>query len=253
MSRALDCGMSPFGSSHLNYIPVANASEPAGSVLHRRAWEDALFIGDFLANTKWQQIAVPPWDPAAVSLEIQNLENLMHLSLDELVMLTIFNEAVDFTPRFENVCLYDGHSHPRTYRMVQTVSQIGWFVVQHFKNKHKRLRPSQVDPHKIRPLIRVPSHPSYPSGHATQSLLVGLLLQHVIGLNQNAKLFQRIDEVALDIAVNRERAGVHYPSDSEAGRNLGQEIFEMFLARADVNASLGAALEEARAEWQNES
>jgi hypothetical protein len=245
MGRSQDCGMSPYANVPQNFLALANASEPAGSVLHRSAWKDACLIGNFLATADWQNIKVEDLTTVNDAQDIADLKKTMQQHLSDDVLMNIYGEAVDFTPRFENVCLYDGHSHPKTYRLTQTVSQIGWFVVQYFKEKHHRLRPSQVAPLEIRPLIKVPSHPSYPSGHATQSRLVGLVLIDIIGLKAGDPLDDRIREVYDDIGENRERAGVHYTTDTEAGRKLAKDVYGMI--RED--AKLAAAIDEAKKEW----
>jgi acid phosphatase (class A) len=177
--------------------------------------------------------------------EILALKSTMEQTLTDDVLMNIYGEAVDISPRFENVCLYDGHSHPKTYRLTQTVSQIGWYVVQHNKEKFKRTRPSIVAPHLIRPLIKVPSHPAYPSGHAIQSKLIGMILIEVMGSNTSDLLKDRIEEVYLDIGENRERAGVHYPSDTAAGQKLAYDVFQLI----GDDTKLLAAIEAAKEEW----
>ena len=250
MSRAQDCGMSPYGTMHQNYIPIGNAFEPPNSVLHRSAWQDAVLIAGFLAEGKWQDKKPARWEDDQVEGEIEEMVRKMdQVPMNRGTELDIHNEAVDFTPRFENVCLFDGHSHPRTYRLVQTVSQIGWFVVQYFKDEFKRLRPSRVDARKIHPIIRVPSHPSFPSGHATQSRLVGRALIDIMGLQDadpsDKALKERIEQVAREIGVNRERAGVHYPSDTAAGVTLGDDVYELI----EKYVPLHDLILSARAEW----
>jgi acid phosphatase (class A) len=50
---------------------------------------------------------------------------------------------------------------------------------------------------------------------------------------------------ALDMAWSRELLGVHYPSDSEAGRVLAGEFVRMLFEQADFRQ----AFDDARQEW----
>jgi membrane-associated phospholipid phosphatase len=59
--------------------------------------------------------------------------------------------------------------------------------------------------------------------------------------------------IALDVAVNRERAGLHYPSDTKAGRELAGQIFgiltrECPLFQSTLMAAKGQ--EWPRGKWQ---
>lgn len=67
-----------------------------------------------------------------------------------------------------------------------------------------------------------PGHPAYPSGHATMAHAAALVLQEVDSTLDP----QKLDEAASDIAQRREIAGLHYPSDSEAGRRLAHWLVD---------------------------
>ncbi len=70
----------------------------------------------------------------------------------------------------------------------------------------------------IQPLILLPGHPSYPGGHAAQAHTAALLLgQLFTGANDDPRLRGALVHAAQEVALNRVYAGVHYPSDSEAG------------------------------------
>jgi membrane-associated phospholipid phosphatase len=109
----------------------------------------------------------------------------------------------------------------------------------HYKDKFGRPRPSQLEP-ALRPTIDIPGHASYPSGHATQSFLTAKALAEVV---HNHEVGFQLSRIAEDIAANREWAGVHYESDSMAGRRLATELFPLLL---DVYAE---TFEDASQEW----
>lgn len=87
------------------------------------------------------------------------------------------------------------------------------------KKRFSRMRPSDVLP-ALDPVVPVPWHAAYPSGHATQARVLAQLFS--TWYPDKTAIFDRL---AIRIARNREIAGLHYPSDSLAGFNLGDQIF----------------------------
>ncbi len=91
----------------------------------------------------------------------------------------ILDEVVSYDANFEDFCGFRVETHPKTYRLMQVMTLAGWHLMMHFKNAFKRTRPSFLESRLV-PIIDVPTHPSYPSSHATQSYLVALALIKVI-------------------------------------------------------------------------
>jgi membrane-associated phospholipid phosphatase len=91
----------------------------------------------------------------------------------------------------------------------------------------------------------VPGHAAYPSGHATQSFLIARCLAAAVEGGPSALASEALDALANRIARNREIAGVHYPSDTAAGRDLAAQLF----AALDGVATFKAQLAAATAEW----
>jgi PAP2 superfamily len=87
------------------------------------------------------------------------------------------------------------------------------------KIRYDRVRPSYADP-TLKPVIKVPDHPSYPSGHAAEAMLIAEILSL---LQPERRNYYVLD--AERIAKNREIAGLHYKSDSVAGNQLAREFF----------------------------
>lgn len=105
---------------------------------------------------------------------------------------------------------------PATVRLIDAaMPEFTAALIQH-KEDFDRVRPNFLDP-SLSPAIAVPGHPAYPSGHAGQSMVVALILSALDPVNAAA-----YENSALRIAHNREIAGVHYPSDSEVGRELAR-------------------------------
>jgi acid phosphatase (class A) len=94
------------------------------------------------------------------------------------------------------------------------------------KWKFMRARPwtccgSELKPLFTRPHWLYPGHPSYPSGTATAAWVFAYLVGDVVPKYQAA-----LERAAADVARRREIAGVHYPSDSEAGRLLARQLVD---------------------------
>jgi len=86
------------------------------------------------------------------------------------------------------------------------------------KYAYKRPRPGDVDP-TIRPLVRTPDTPSYPSEHAVVSAAAAEVLAYLFP-NEAANFRDLADEAAR----SRLFAGVQYPSDVTAGLDLGRAV-----------------------------
>jgi acid phosphatase (class A) len=130
--------------------------------------------------------------------------------------------------------------HPRTFELMWTLIRVGSFLVNQYKDHYKRNRPSFFDP-RLTTAIAVPAHPSYPSGHSTQAHL----LAHGLGELVPSAAGPLV-EFAWDVAVNRERAGLHYRTDTEAGRALAAQAFDI-LRRCPRYVT---TMDEAYKEWR---
>lgn len=93
------------------------------------------------------------------------------------------------------------------------------FVVMVLKTKYSRLRPHVVN-HAVEPVVEVPWHASYPSGHATQARAMAHLFTRLYPDHAN-----RLFALAERIGRNREVGGVHYVSDTDAGFRLADKLW----------------------------
>ena len=98
-------------------------------------------------------------------------------------------------------------------------------IVRHYKNFFNRPRPYQVAAFHNKELRRfktgTASTPSYPSGHTVQPLVVALHYSKKYPDHKNALL-----EGAKICGYGRVLAGLHYPTDYEAGVKLAQGLME---------------------------
>lgn len=128
---------------------------------------------------------------------------------------------------------------PLTFELMKKVIELESPQIMKQKKIYNRVRPSYLDP-TLKPVIDIPDHPAYPSGHSTQAHLRALVLSELDPKNRN-----RYEQAAKRIAHNREIAGLHYPSDSKAGAILAAQLFKKLMSTPDFSTRLEAA----KAEW----
>ncbi|MDF9826799.1 acid phosphatase (class A) [Ereboglobus sp. PH5-5] len=133
---------------------------------------------------------------------------------------------------------FTGENLPRTAAILRQATAERRVVMIASKNQWNRVRP-----HKrglgVEPCVDVPRSASYPSGHSSCGVLWAMFLGGA--LPEYKTLF---DDAAREIMWSRVLAGAHYPSDTQAGRLLGQIIVEEMLK----NQSTQNAVKEMRAE-----
>ena len=93
-------------------------------------------------------------------------------------------------------------------------------IIKHFKDFYNRARPAEV----LSSLNTLPSKtnktPSYPSGHATQSVI---LARYVAG--KVPQLEKDLMKAAYECGYGRVQAGFHYVSDYDTGNLLGEKMY----------------------------
>jgi len=103
-------------------------------------------------------------------------------------------------------------------------------AVFYFKNHFNRARPYHYYP-QLNPTIPPPGHPSYPSGHATQAYTLAFALSEVF-----PQLRVKFEKVAYQLSRHREIGGVHYASDSAAGKLLAIQLVKMMRKHPEFEA-----------------
>ena len=112
------------------------------------------------------------------------------------------------------------------------------------KDAWNRPRP-YVTSSEVKAIGEKPKSGSYPSGHATRGYLTAILLANMV-TEKSAELFAR----GREYGDNRVLAGVHYPTDVEAGRMGATAIAAIFMqnpafmtdfaeAKAELRQALG--------------
>ncbi len=128
---------------------------------------------------------------------------------------------INLIKRQKKFCRFDfpdyrvGYNEELDHLMLQSFLDVSYYIFYH-KIKNNRVRPSFLN-EKIKPAIDIPPHPAYPSAHAGQSLIVALILSDI-----NPELKESYLKLAENIGRNRELAGVHYKSDTDAGQKIAK-------------------------------
>jgi acid phosphatase (class A) len=227
----------------------AAADPDAGAGFPDRWWSPALRAQLILAEVArgdWHRHdpGPPRYDSPAVLAE--EIKALLDRRMQRAVRLPeIMAQSDDFTDYLLQLLTADGGRRPYTATLVQAGMQVGSMVVLHWKAKYRRARPSQHYP-ALLPMIPVPPHPSYPSGHALQAHLVRHMVADIFeDAGTRAAMDAVLEKTANRIAGNREIAGVHFPSDSCASRALAPRLMPGIRASGTYRAVLG----QARREW----
>ena len=129
---------------------------------------------------------------------------------------------------------------PWTRALMAFALQAAEFVAMHFKAEFNRIRPSSLCPGLLPP-FGPPRHASFPSGHSTQCHLLSYVLLQIPAVRE--RFGEELVWLARRAAVNRERIGVHYRSDSTAGMHLALGVIAGLMGWSTANDILVNALE----------
>ncbi len=125
-------------------------------------------------------------------------------------------------------------SLPIKANLMAKVWQDATYYTWALKFRYNRIRPYQLD--TTLKQISNPNFPAYPSGHSTNSYVAAYVYSEL--LPQFTALFTMN---AFDMAYSREIIGVHFPSDSEAGRLLARQLVNLFLQSNSFKKDLSEA------------
>jgi hypothetical protein len=210
------------------------------------------------------------WNAPALQASLNALLPVTQLDIDaelnELVELIeyragVMSEAMaqreNLWAYFSGIFMSDSWSAPYTRDLVEIAGRVGQFQALYYKRVFNRARPSQFSP-LLLPPIHVPGHASFPSGHATESRLIARCLEQV--MPPAAAIppppagpvpppdSSPLRQMAQRIARNREVLGVHYPSDSLAGKTLADASFQILMSCPTMQGPNGL-IALAKKEW----
>ena len=212
-----------------------------------------------LQVAQWLQLSDLAWsvdspDPATtpatawavIKNELEELEALMQDSR-QAYLAEGWAQADAIPAYFMQLLQLDPNAKPWTAALMRCGLSIGNVAYMYFKARCNRVRPSFLCP-GLMPSFGPPQHPAFPSGHAFIGHFVALLLLEVPGVADRYGVDIDVSEgpgrkpvwaeyqaglklngpllwLAARLARNRERMGLHYLSDSSAGRRLAGGIW----------------------------
>ena len=166
------------------------------------------------------EVKIPPENSSEITAkEIAYLHEIAKTERDEETVERILYEdsGVDAHDMFVNEGLIDEDNY-KTLLLMEIINNDNMYFILERKRHFARPRPSELD-ETLETVIPNPPHAAYPSGHATQTYINALVLADFDP--DNADVYKQF---AIDVAHRREIAGVHYPSDSVAGRKLAVDV-----------------------------
>ena len=193
----------------------------------------------------WQATAL---DGAALAQEAQDAINAAKVANMRLIEIASQASAIELLFALEIGVTLDKHA--RTIDLIETASAVIAAPLYDVKRKLDIARPSEVVGAHDAPLIPVPGHASFPSGHATAAHALAELLVAVTAAGSVQKCRLRL--MAHRLAENRFHAGLHTCSDTNAGKALGITFGEWLASSGlrNSNKDWGRLYDLAACEWR---
>jgi hypothetical protein len=178
-------------------------------------------LAEFASTNWWNTIVLDPPRPPASDEVKDELKKLVDMQTNERPgrLEEIYAQASDFQAYLVAQLGISRRSHPQTYLLLKIAARVAEFTMVPLKARYNRVRPSQLYP-RLFPPIDVPNHAAYPSGHAMSARMMAFAMVDVVPEMEDAP-----EHLSLRIAVNREVAGLHYPSDTAAGISAAAQAF----------------------------
>lgn len=235
----------PAGSAFLVQGQLAGTRDPALR-FPVNAWEPDFYglavFADFAGKTWQDDIRLDP-PPANDSVQADaEINELLALAQNERAarLAEIIEQECDFPDLFLRFLMIAPDSYPMTFNLMKVAARVTEMLMAHFKFQFQRARPQQLEP-RLMPPVSGRHHASYPSGHAMMSHMMAVCLAEAAPQHLRPGLLALADRIAR----NREVAGVHYPSDSAAGKSVADQALKV-LQQCDRYRALLAA---AKREW----
>jgi membrane-associated phospholipid phosphatase len=242
----------PFDPTLTEWLKAVDTSRPSIMAAREFAAEHAKWIDPAAwleeDDLKWSDAADTAGAWSFIQGELSQLQMLMQDDRDRyLAEIDVQADGLaDYVRSFVGI---SQARHPWTVELISSGLAIGNIAYMSYKAKYKRVRPSALCPGLI-PAFGPPMHPAFPSGHSLLGHLLALMLLEIppiaarfgvfdparIGdpgtrptapmLKTRAEISSPLLWLAQRLAKNRERLGVHYPSDSYASRHIAAGIWQ---------------------------
>ena len=173
----------------------------------------------------------PAQDSAQTKKEIDEMLAFQESRTDKMVKYAQADQEISVF-RFSDIMgeKFTKENLPFTGEFFHNVTANASIISGPAKDFWKRPRPSVFDA-RVKPCVKVPPNAAYPSGHSTAGNLMAIILANMVP-EKSAEIYGR----GWDFAVNRIIGGVHYRSDSEAGRMAATVIAAFMFRNPDFMA-----------------
>ena len=157
-------------------------------------------------------------------------KNTSLTTYQELMYLKDLPEDKEFVEKhddiegvFQEVCKDNNVEYPKD--LVNELIKSSAGLIMELKWNYNRPRPFQLAEYYNIKLggttLESMKTPSYPSGHSTQGILIGKVLQTKLPITTDGFL-----EAGKRISYSRNIGRAHYPSDSELGEIIGNSLYQ---------------------------
>jgi hypothetical protein len=181
----------------------------------------------------------PPPDRAATEAEVRELKALAGRRDDSALDRVKFWDAGAAPYRWTEAVIEWTHvrdalgpgARERAFVLVTTAMADVMVAAWDAKYAYNRPRPTEFDS-SLTAAVPVPRSPSYPSEHAAAAAAAAAVLSYLFP--RDAEAFSALAEEA---GRSRALAGVQYPSDVEAGREIGRKVAALAIERGQHDNS----------------
>ena len=220
----------------------------AGATFPNDAWDPQLraqvVLAEFGSKDWVNQAPLDGPNDSAINLNTEIGDMLKLRSFRLCRGAEIVAQAQNLEMYWANLLMVGPLGRRHTATLIAIGITVGQMVGMYWKHKYARARPVQVFP-ALMPTILTPAHASYPNNHSFQSHLVALAVGSIFEGDMATAMRAPLIAMANRIGQNREVAGVHFQSDTDAGKILAAKVFAL-LGGLD---SFIAVRNEARKEW----
>jgi membrane-associated phospholipid phosphatase len=186
-----------------------------------------------------------------IKKEIDHLFDLMEDDRDRY-LAEIMGQADGLPAYLVQFLGIDSDRRPRTIELIDCGLAMGNMFYMYYKEVFRRVRPSAIAPGLVPP-YGPPRHPAFPSGHSFAGHFCALLLLEIEelaalygeldgGTRRKPKLNEVMSStyvfkgpllwLASRMAKNRERAGLHYSTDSLGSRWMAGAVWKLLFSDA---------------------
>lgn len=172
----------------------------------------------------WKTVLPPPPAPGSIAA-LGDLETVLQVQAARTPADVAWAKLIEQDKVFADYSdvlgpWCDTQHLPQLAALLAEVTTDAKRVGDRMKDLYLRQRPPAVDP-AVQPCVRIPPSNSYPSGHSLRAFVWAAVLADVFP-DRSAELFTRAHRVVWGRVIG----GVHFPSDTVAGRVAAAAIVD---------------------------